>query len=117
VWLGKNAANLLTPIFVEVQLLIEIPYVLVQSILYGLITYSMIGFEWTAVKFFWFLFVLFFSLISFTFYGMMMVALTPNSQIAQILASFFYSLFNLFSGFLITKPVSIKLSQFPISET
>jgi ABC-type multidrug transport system permease subunit len=117
VWLGKNAANLLTPIFVEVQILIEIPYVLVQSILYAGITYSMIGFEWTAVKFFWFLFVLFFSLISFTFYGMMMVALTPNSQLAQILASFFYSLFNLFSGFLIAKPVSIKLSQFPISET
>jgi ABC-type multidrug transport system permease subunit len=87
------------------QILIEIPYVLAQASLYALIVYSMVGFEWTAAKFFWFLFVLYFSLISFTFYGMMMVALTPNSQLAQIVASFFYSLFNLFSGFLIAKPL------------
>jgi ABC-type multidrug transport system permease subunit len=79
--------------------------VLIQATAYALITYSMIGFEWTAAKFFWFLFVLYFSLISFTFYGMMMVALTPNSQLAQIIASFFYALFNLFSGFLIPKPM------------
>ncbi|KAL3650918.1 transcription factor [Castilleja foliolosa] len=37
------------------QFLIEIPYVFVQSIVYGLIVYSMMGFDWTAVKFFWFL--------------------------------------------------------------
>ncbi len=91
------------------QILIEIPYVLAQASLYALIVYSMVGFEWTAAKFFWFLFVLYFSLISFTFYGMMMVALTPNSQLAQIVASFFYSLFNLFSGFLIAKPVSSSI--------
>jgi hypothetical protein len=88
--------------------------VLMQTTAYGLITYSMIGFEWTAAKFFWFLFVLYFSLISFTFYGMMMVALTPNSQLAQIVASFFYALFNLFSGFLIPKPVSFSLWHLPI---
>jgi ABC-type multidrug transport system ATPase subunit len=105
VFYREKAAGMYSAIpYALAQILIEIPYVLVQSILYAGITYSMIGFEWTAVKFFWFLFVLFFSLISFTFYGMMMVALTPNSQLAQILASFFYSLFNLFSGFLIVKP-------------
>jgi hypothetical protein len=69
----------------------------------------MIGFEWTAPKFFWFLYILFFSLITFTYYGMMMVAITPNAQLATICASFFYSLFNLFSGFLITKPVSLRI--------
>jgi hypothetical protein len=74
----------------------------------------MIGFEWTPAKFFWFLFVLYFSLISFTFYGMMMVALTPNSQLATIVASFFYALFNLFSGFMIARPVSFSLWQSPI---
>lgn len=97
--------------FARLQVLIEVPYVLIQASAYALITYSMIGFEWTAAKFFWFLFVLYFSLISFTFYGMMMVALTPNSQLAQIVASFFYALFNLFSGFLIPKPVSFSLWQ------
>lgn len=82
---------------------------LIQAIMYSLITYSMIGFEWTAPKFFWFLYILFFSLITFTYYGMMMVAITPNAQLATICASFFYSLFNLFSGFLITKPVSLRI--------
>lgn len=32
----------------ELQGLIEIPYILVQTLVYGLITYSMIQFEWTA---------------------------------------------------------------------
>ena len=88
------------------QVLVEIPYVVIQAIMYSLVIYSMVGFEWTAVKFFWFLYVLFFSLISFTYYGMMMVAITPNTQLATISGAFFYSLFNLFSGFLIFRPVS-----------
>jgi hypothetical protein len=49
---------------------------------------------------------MFFSLLYFTYYGMMAVALTPNHQIAAIVASGFYNLFNLFSGFLIFRPVS-----------
>nr|XP_024391802.1 ABC transporter G family member 36-like isoform X3 [Physcomitrium patens] len=86
------------------QVIVEIPYVLMQVIIYASITYAMIGFEWTAAKFFWYLYILFFGVIAFTFYGMMMVALTPNAQLATICASFFYALFNLFSGFLIVKP-------------
>ncbi|KAL0284493.1 UNVERIFIED_CONTAM: Pleiotropic drug resistance protein 1 [Sesamum angustifolium] len=35
------------------QFLIEIPYVFIQSIVYGLIVYSMMGFDWNAEKFFW----------------------------------------------------------------
>jgi len=66
----------------------------------------MINFEWTAAKFFWYVFVMFFSLLYFTYYGMMAVALTPNHQIAAITASGFYSIFNLISGFLIPRPVS-----------
>ncbi len=49
---------------------------------------------------------MFFSLLYFTYYGMMAVALTPNHQIAAIVGSGFYNLFNLFSGFLIFRPVS-----------
>lgn len=89
-----------------VQVLIEIPYCLAQSLLYGLITYSMMSLQWTAAKFFYYLCVLFFTLLYFTYYGMMAVAVTPNYQFATILASAFYSIFNLFSGFIIFKPVS-----------
>ncbi|KAJ7565358.1 hypothetical protein O6H91_02G066900 [Diphasiastrum complanatum] len=86
------------------QVAIEIPYTLVQTILYGLITYSMIEFEWKAVKFFWYLFFMFLTFLYFTYYGMMAVAITPNHQVAAIMASTFYSVFNLFSGFMIPRP-------------
>ncbi|KAK6284470.1 hypothetical protein POUND7_003422 [Theobroma cacao] len=82
----------------------EIPYVLTQSSYYTLIIFAMINFKWTAKKFFWFLFVNFFTFLYFTFYGMMNVAITPNVHIAAILAAAFYSLFNLFSGFCIPRP-------------
>ncbi|XP_019166107.1 PREDICTED: pleiotropic drug resistance protein 1-like [Ipomoea nil] len=86
------------------QALIEIPYILLQSAVYGVIVYAMIGFEWTVAKFFFYFFVMFFSLLYFTFYGMMSVAVTPNQNVASIVAAFFYGIWNLFSGFIIPRP-------------
>ncbi|KAK4487758.1 hypothetical protein RD792_005567 [Penstemon davidsonii] len=86
------------------QFLIEIPYVLVQSIVYAVIVYSMMGFEWSPEKIFWFIYFLFISLLYFVLYGMMTVAVTPNHNVAAIISSFFYSLWNLFSGFIIPRP-------------
>jgi hypothetical protein len=93
----------------DVQVLIEIPYCFIQTITYTLITFSMIAFQWTAVKFFWYTWVMFFTLLYFTYYGMMAVSLTPNHQVAAIVASGFYSVFNLFSGFVIFKPVRLNI--------
>uniref|UniRef100_A0A7I4DSN0 ABC transporter domain-containing protein n=1 Tax=Physcomitrium patens TaxID=3218 RepID=A0A7I4DSN0_PHYPA len=86
------------------QVLIETPYCFVQTIMYALITFSMIGFKWGFMKFFWYTYVMFFTLLYFTYYGMMAVSLTPNHQVAAIMASGFYSIFNLFSGFVVFKP-------------
>ncbi|KAL0429862.1 UNVERIFIED_CONTAM: ABC transporter G family member 36 [Sesamum radiatum] len=86
------------------QVIVEIPYVLIQTTFYTLIVYAMVSFEWTAAKFFWFYFVTFFSFLYFTYYGMMTVAITPNHQVAAIFAAAFYALFNLFSGFFIPRP-------------
>ncbi|GLT66274.1 hypothetical protein SLA2020_386460 [Shorea laevis] len=86
------------------QMIAEIPYVLVQTTYYTLIVYAMVGFQWTAAKFFWFFFISFFSFLYFTYYGMMTVSITPNHQVASIFAAAFYALFNLFSGFFIPKP-------------
>ncbi|CAL4962703.1 unnamed protein product [Urochloa decumbens] len=86
------------------QIVIELPYALAQDIVYGLIVYSMIGFEWTAAKFFWYLFFGYFTLLYFTFYGMMAVGITPNANIAAIVSSAFYAIWNLFSGFIIPRP-------------
>ncbi|KAL0724493.1 hypothetical protein Bca4012_039092 [Brassica carinata] len=86
------------------QVTCELPYVLIQTTYYSLIVYAMVGFEWTAAKFFWFLFVSYFSFLYWTYYGMMTVSLTPNQQVASIFASAFYGIFNLFSGFFIPRP-------------
>ncbi|KAG0465358.1 hypothetical protein HPP92_019522 [Vanilla planifolia] len=86
------------------QVAIEIPYIFVQAVIYGVIVYAMIGFEWTVVKFFWYLFFMYFTFLYFTYYGMMAVGLTPSYNIAAIVSSAFYGLWNLFSGFIIPRP-------------
>lgn len=86
------------------QVAIETIYVVIQTLIYALLLYSMIGFEWTAVKFFYFYYFIFMCFTYFSMYGMMVVALTPNHQIAAIVMSFFFSFWNLFSGFLIFRP-------------
>ncbi|KAL9400281.1 hypothetical protein Peur_009242 [Populus x canadensis] len=85
------------------QVMIEIPYTLAQALIYGVIVYSMIGFEWTAIKFFWYIFFMYFTLLYMTFYGMMNVAITPNHSIASLVSSAFYAIWNLFSGFIIPR--------------
>ncbi|XP_076894183.1 ABC transporter G family member 29-like [Bidens hawaiensis] len=86
------------------QVIVEIPYVLLQTIYYTIIVYSMVSFEWTVDKFFWFFFLDFFSFLYFTYFGMMTVSITPNDQVAAIFAAGFYLLFNIFSGFYIPHP-------------
>ncbi|KAL3676896.1 hypothetical protein R1sor_026844 [Riccia sorocarpa] len=102
VFYRERAAGMYSPLpYAVAQVLIEVPYCLVQTIIYALITYSMMSYQWTAAKFFWYLFFLFFTFLYFTYYGMMAVSLTPNAQIAAIVSAFFYSVWNLFSGFMI----------------
>nr|XP_029118586.1 ABC transporter G family member 36-like isoform X11 [Elaeis guineensis] len=86
------------------QVAIEIPYILIQTLTYGVIVYAMIGFEWTAAKFLWYMFFMYFTLLYFTFYGMMAVGMTPNHNISAIASSACYVLWNLFSGFIIPRP-------------
>ncbi|XP_071733951.1 pleiotropic drug resistance protein 1-like [Rutidosis leptorrhynchoides] len=86
------------------QVLVEVPYIFVQTIVYSVIVYAMIAFEWTASKFLWYVFFQFCCFMYMTFYGMMTVAITPNANIAAIIAASFYGIFNLFSGFIIPRP-------------
>ncbi|PKA51611.1 Putative pleiotropic drug resistance protein 7 [Apostasia shenzhenica] len=86
------------------QVLIEVPHIFLQTLIYGVIVYSCISFDWTAVKFFWYLFFMFMTFMYFTFYGMMAVAMTPNSDIAAIVSSAFYAIWNVFAGYLIPRP-------------
>ncbi|KAL7195797.1 hypothetical protein ACSBR1_035934 [Camellia fascicularis] len=86
------------------QVAIEMLYVIIQTMIYSLLLYSMIGFEWKVGKVLWFYYFIMMCFFYFTLYGMMVVALTPSPQIAAIVMSFFLSFWNLFSGFLIPGP-------------
>jgi hypothetical protein len=47
----------------------------------------MIRFEWTAAKFFWYLFFGYVTMLYFTFYGMMSIGLTRSYNIAATVSS------------------------------
>ncbi|XP_059462262.1 ABC transporter G family member 39-like isoform X1 [Corylus avellana] len=105
VFYRERAAGMYSPLpYAFAQVAIETVYVAIQTFVYTLLLYSMIGFEWKAAKFLWFYYYIFMSFVYFTMYGMMLVALTPGHQIAAICMSFFLSFWNLFSGFLIPRP-------------
>ncbi|KAL8501204.1 hypothetical protein ACS0TY_020672 [Phlomoides rotata] len=87
------------------QVAIETIYVAIQAIIYCLLLYSMIGYEWTAEKFFYFYYFIFMCFTYFSMYGMMVVALTPGYVLAAIVMAFFFSFWNLFSGFLLPRPL------------
>ncbi|KAK2646907.1 hypothetical protein Ddye_022102 [Dipteronia dyeriana] len=86
------------------QVLIEVPYLFFEAVLYVIITYPMIGYYWSAYKIFWLFYGMFCNLLYFNYLGMLMVSLTPNVQLAAIVTSSSYTMLNLFSGFVIPKP-------------
>ncbi|XP_047980652.1 pleiotropic drug resistance protein 2-like [Salvia hispanica] len=87
------------------QVAIETIYIAIQTFGYSLMLYAMIGFPWNVGKFFYFYYFIFMCFTYFSMYGMMVVALTPGFQIAAIVSSFFLSFWNLFSGFMIPRPL------------
>ncbi|WIA42005.1 hypothetical protein OEZ86_009302 [Tetradesmus obliquus] len=84
--------------------LVEIPYLLIQALLFVPVIYSMIGFQAQAEKCF-FYFMMFLASISFyTIFGQFMVYVTPSQQIAQVVGAGLNFMFNLFNGFVIAYP-------------
>lgn len=89
--------------------MIEMPYLFIETVEFVIITYPMIGYYGSAYKVFWYFYSVFCALLSFNYLGMLLVSLTPNELMAAILSSAFYTIFNLFAGFLIPQPVSYSL--------
>ncbi|KAH9331695.1 hypothetical protein KI387_003803 [Taxus chinensis] len=85
------------------QVLIEIPYVFVQALAYGVVVYTMMDFEMQAAKFLWFFFFMFFTFLYYTYYGIMIVSLTSNANIAGIVSAAFFGFWVLFCGFFIPR--------------
>ncbi|CAN7118574.1 ABC transporter G family member 42 [Brassica rapa] len=86
------------------QVLVEIPYSLVQSILCMAILYPMVGYHFSVYKVFWSFYAVFCSLLIFNYFGMLLVVITPNIHVAFTLRSGFYSMVNLFAGYVMPKP-------------
>ncbi|KAK9682589.1 hypothetical protein RND81_10G083900 [Saponaria officinalis] len=86
------------------QVLIEMPYCFFQTAFYGITVYAMMGFQWTTAKFLYYLYFMYFSLLYFTYYGMMSVSVSPNESVSVIISSAFYGIWQVFSGFLIPRP-------------
>ncbi|KAK9934094.1 hypothetical protein M0R45_021251 [Rubus argutus] len=86
------------------QVLVELPYSFTQAVLYVVITYPMIGYHWSAYKIFWVFYSMFCTILCFNYLGMLLVSLTPNVQVASIVASSAYTMLTLFSGFIVPGP-------------
>ncbi|CAK9221411.1 unnamed protein product [Sphagnum troendelagicum] len=105
VFYREHAASMYSPLpYALAQGLVELPYILIQSLLYGTITYLMIQYEMSTAKFLWYLLFMFLTFTYYTMYGIMAVGLTSSQMLAAVMATIFYSLWNLFSGFLIPFP-------------
>ncbi|KAI3806303.1 hypothetical protein L1987_22202 [Smallanthus sonchifolius] len=105
VFYRERAAGMYSAIpYAIAQGLVEIPYIATQTILYGVTTYFMINFERKIEKFLLYLVFMFLTFTYFTFYGMVAIGLTPSQQMAAVVSSAFYSLWNLLAGFLVPKP-------------
>ncbi|KAJ4721728.1 Pleiotropic drug resistance ABC transporter [Melia azedarach] len=86
------------------QVIVEVPYVCIQTAIFITITYPMIGYNGSVYKIFWYFYPLFCTLLSYNYLGMLIVSLTPNFTVASILAASCYTMLNLFSGFYIPQP-------------
>ncbi|KAE8699642.1 Interleukin-1 receptor-associated kinase, putative isoform 1 [Hibiscus syriacus] len=86
------------------QVIIEIPYIFLEAVLFLTITYPAVNFYGSAYKVFWYFYTMFCTLLYYKYLGMMLVSLTPTYQVATIFASLCYTLFSLFSGYLIPGP-------------
>uniref|UniRef100_A0A0D9XAF4 ABC transporter domain-containing protein n=1 Tax=Leersia perrieri TaxID=77586 RepID=A0A0D9XAF4_9ORYZ len=97
----KAAGMYSTMAYAIAQVSVELPYMFVQVFIFSAIVYPMIGFQMTATKFFWFALYMLLSFLYYTLYGMMTVALTPNTEIAAGMSFLIFIFWNVFSGFVI----------------
>ncbi|GIL86027.1 hypothetical protein Vretifemale_14307 [Volvox reticuliferus] len=84
--------------------LVEMPYLLIQALIFVPIIYFMIGFDPLPEQFFYYIIVFFETIAFYTIFGQTLVYITPAQTIAQVVGGGFNFLFNVFNGFIITYP-------------
>ncbi|KXZ49969.1 hypothetical protein GPECTOR_18g126 [Gonium pectorale] len=90
-------------VFAAAQALSELPFLFVQSVLYVIIVYTTVHFEYSATKAMWFWLYMFLDLLFFTFLGVGAMNVAPNMPAATAASSLFILTWNLFCGFLIAR--------------
>ncbi|ONM53994.1 ABC transporter G family member 34 [Zea mays] len=88
--------------FIIAQVAAEIPYMVIQPLIFSAIVYPMVGFQLAVKKFFLFVLYMILIFMDYTLYGMMAVALTPTAEIATGLSLTIFVVWNFFSGFIVT---------------
>ena len=96
------------------QVAAEIPYIVIQPLIFSAIVYPMVGFQMTFEKFIWFVMYMILSFMDYTLYGMMAVALTPSPEIAAGLSFLIFMIWYFFSGFIITRKVIDSFNSFSL---
>ncbi|MFS7955724.1 putative ABC-2 type transporter [Helianthus anomalus] len=93
VFYREKAAGMYSAIpYAFAQVTIGVVYVGIQTLIYSLLIYSMIGFHWSAANFFLFYFYIFMCFAYFTLCEMMLIALTPNYEIAAVTMAFYLNM-------------------------
>ncbi|KAI6681764.1 hypothetical protein NL676_035645 [Syzygium grande] len=104
VYYRERAAGMYSALpYALAQVAIEIPYTLLQVVISWTITFAMMGYEWMASRFLLTLFFLFISILYFLYFGMMIVAVSPNQVIAAATSGMSYTIWTLFSGIVIPR--------------
>jgi len=105
----ERASNTFAPwVYASTLAIVELPYVLMCTILFVLPLYFLVGFEYTAASFFQYLFIMFLEALLFSYFGQMMASLLPNIQVANILCGLCFTFFFLFGGVFIQRGVMPK---------
>jgi ABC-type multidrug transport system permease subunit len=63
---------------------VELPYLLVQAMLFVPVAYWMIAFQASAAKFFYYLLMFLATITFYTIFGQFLVYVTPSMQLAQV---------------------------------
>ncbi|OMO57948.1 hypothetical protein COLO4_34962 [Corchorus olitorius] len=105
VYYRERAAGMYSALpYAFAQVAIEIPYTIVQVAIYGVIVYAMMGYEWTVSKFFLNTYFMLVTVLCYIYYGIMIVSVSPNQPTAAALSAVLYTMWSLFSGFIIPRP-------------
>lgn len=84
--------------------IVEIPYLIVQSVLYTSIAYFMINFEHDVGKFFFVMLVIALNLHMLSMVGILIATITAAEHIASLVGAFFLTLWIQFCGFVQRQP-------------